>query len=231
MSAGLLFVTAPEADYKTINLLLLNLRVWEHDLDDQYRLVTTKNAFDLEISPAIFPDGSKNMGETSPPLHSSLENAWAGNTIEDVEGFCLDLCRTNEKDDNGITKPDNDGNMFIILDSQALEKREVVLALRANIWEGEDKDKYVALDKFMKIRVPWEALWSVWVNLDLADMNWEEFTEDGYTEDGDERDIGNDSSPDDCWYAYRSSGDCGINEKDRKRRDDLITHMREKGQI
>jgi hypothetical protein len=230
MSAGLLFVTAPEADYKTINLLLLHLRVWEHDLDDQYRFVTTKKAYDLEISPVIFPDGSKNMGETSPPLDSSLENAWAGNTIEDVEGFCLDLCRVNEKDDNGM-KPNNDGNMFIIVDSQALEKREVVLASRASIWEGHNDDEYVALDKFMKMRVPWEALWTVWINLDLANVNWEEFTEDGYTEDGDEREIGRDSSPEDCWYAYRSSGDEDISEKDRKRRDDSINRMREKGQI
>lgn len=230
MSAGLLFVTATEADYKTINLLLLHLRAWEHDLDDQYRLVTTKNAYDLEISPAIFPDGSKNMGETSPPLDSSLENAWAGNTIDDVEGFCLDLCRANVENDSKM-KLDNDGNMFIILDSQALGKREVVLALQANIWEGDDDDEYVALDKFMKMRVPWEALWDVWINLDLVNMNWEEFTEDAYTEDGDEREIGPDSSPEDCWYTYRSFGGDDISEEDRKRRDDLINCMREKGQI
>lgn len=213
MSAGLLFVTAPQADHKAINLLLLHLRDWEYDCGDQFRIVTTKNAYDLEISPAFLPSGDKNIGETSPPVESNLDNAWAGATIEDVEGFCLDIERANE---NGDNKSEDEASMFIIVDSEALEKRECVLASRANIW-GDD-DEPVWLEKFTKMRVPWEELYAIWVNLELANMNWEEFTLEG-----EEKEIGLDSSPEDCWYEHRSvSEGADMSEKIRKRRDDEV---------
>jgi hypothetical protein len=83
-TTGLLFVTAPEADYKAVNLLIHHLRDWEYfnDANDglNFHLVTTKNAYDLELAP-----GSNHLDATPPALDATLDNGWAGATLKDVE--------------------------------------------------------------------------------------------------------------------------------------------------
>jgi hypothetical protein len=44
--SGFLFVTAPEADYKAVNLLLHELGNWGYnDGESDFKVITTKNAF------------------------------------------------------------------------------------------------------------------------------------------------------------------------------------------
>jgi hypothetical protein len=194
MSTGLLFVTAPEADYKLINLMLLHLRDWQYGSGDGFKLVTTKNAYDLE----------SDTTSTSPPLSSSsLDNAWAGAALEDVEGFCMDL----------------DETMYVVVDSTGAQAHSCILGHRAIDAEAEE---FIQLDRFDKMRVPWEKLYSPWCNLEIANMDFEEFTQEG----------GGGGEGEDGWFTFQdvTEGD-DLCEESRAERDREIQRFRDAGHI
>ena len=91
---GLLFVTAPEADHKAINRILLYLRDWEYEAGDCFKFVTSKNFRDLEL-----PPGSEKgvIDATSPPVDNTLitNNEWKNASLAYVEEYCIDLDKKN----------------------------------------------------------------------------------------------------------------------------------------
>jgi hypothetical protein len=198
MSTGLLFVTAPEADYKLINLMLLHLRDWEYGSGDRFTLVTTKNAYDLESETV----------ETSPPLSSSSpDNAWAGAALEEVEAFCMDLARDKEN-----LKKHSDGTLYVVVDSTGAQAYSCILGHRA----------YDTEDRFDKMRIPWDKLYSPWCNLDIANMNFEEFTQEG--DDG--------GAGEDGWFTFQNvMGDDYLSDENRGKRDREIQRFRDAGHI
>jgi hypothetical protein len=108
--AGLLFVTAPEADFKIINHALLCMRDWEESNVelDVLRLVTDRAA-------------TQNHGIGTPlSLKSLPENVWTGATLEDITTYCLSLnCDDDEHPGASV---------FVFIDSEGLKNRTCVLA-------------------------------------------------------------------------------------------------------
>jgi len=213
MSTGLIFVTAPEADYKLINLMLLQIRDWEYGAHDRFKIVTTKNAYDLESDSA----------ETSPPLSSSsLDNAWAGAALEDVEGFCLDLARDVEN-----LKRNLDASLYVVVDSAGAQAHSCILGRRAHSYD-EEEDVVSSLDRFDKMRVPWEKLYVPWCNLDIANMDFEDFTLEA--DDGGEGEDG--------WFTFKAvmEGDDptksdDLSDESRGKRDREVQRFRDAGHI
>jgi hypothetical protein len=114
-TTGLLFVTAPEADYKAVNLLIHHLRDWEYfnDANDglNFHLVTTKNAYDLELAP-----GSNHLDATPPALDATLDNASGLFIVVDAAGFEKREAIICERDVKEPDEDDEDGE-FENLDS------------------------------------------------------------------------------------------------------------------
>jgi hypothetical protein len=112
--AGLLFVSAPEANFKTINYALLCMRNWEESDGelDVLRLVTDRAA-------------TQNHEDGTPlPLKSLPENLWTGATLKDIENCCLSLnCGDNEHPG---------ANFFVAIDSKGLKNRTYVSASMPN---------------------------------------------------------------------------------------------------
>lgn len=215
MSTGLLFVTAPEADYKAINEILLHLRDWEYGGGaDRFRLVTTKNAYDLDGPATPLRPRTQAADETSPRLSSDLDNTWAGAALEDVEAFCLDLARDTSEQSNRYNS-----SLYVVVDSTDLQARSCILGERA---VDEEAEEFTWLDSFNKMRIPWDKLYLTWCNLDIANMNFEEFTQE--EEDGGEGVDG--------WFTFKdiSDGD-DLSEDNRRKRDREIQRFRDKGHI
>jgi hypothetical protein len=214
MSTGLLFVTAPEADHKLINSLLLHIRDWEFGSGDRFKLVTTKNAYDLEDGPEKTSSAAtQNPDETSPPLSSSPDNGWAGAALEDVEAFCMDLMRDEELGTS------YHAGQFVVVDSTDVQAHTCILGHRAIDEEAAD---FAYLDRYNKMRVPWDKLYSPWCNLDIANMNFEEFTQ--------EEDDGRPGV--DGWFTFRDimEGD-DLSADNRRKRDREIQRFRDAGHI
>ncbi|KAM0720107.1 hypothetical protein Q7P37_004243 [Cladosporium fusiforme] len=215
MSTGLLFVTAPEADHKSINLILLQIRDWGYGSGDSFKLVTTKNAYDLDVSP-INPHG--RLEPTSPPLDSRFENAWAGASLEDVEAFCLDLKREGPLPYNA--------SLYIMVDSEGLQALNGVLGKQASDFEA---DKFRYLDVYNKMRIPWDQVYMVWCNLDISNMDFEEYTKEieaGVDEDG------NVGVAPGGWFSFEDGfGDDFFVKEDKERRDKEIEQFRQDGLI
>ncbi|GAB7333785.1 hypothetical protein MBLNU13_g05304t2 [Cladosporium sp. NU13] len=161
--SGYLFVTAPEADYKAVNLLLHELSNWGYnDGESDFKVITTKNAYDFER-----PAGSYRLEVTLPDLDSTFSNAWAGSSLKDVEDFCLDVLRAA---DSGADAP----SLFVVVDAAGFEGRNAIVVERAI--DDEDED-FKQIDSFVKMRVPWDEVNSVWCNLHIANMSFDEFGE------------------------------------------------------
>jgi hypothetical protein len=168
--AGLLFVTALEADFKIINHALLYMRDWEESNGelDVLRLVTDRT-------------GTQNHQDGTPlPLKSLPENVWTGATLEDVETYCLSLdCGDDEHPG---------ASLFVVIDSEGLKNRTCVLA---SMPDEHYETPGTFRGRYDKIRLPWDEFYAVWCNLDISNMNFEEFVEE---ESGDGH----------GWYTYQS---------------------------
>jgi hypothetical protein len=168
--AGLLFVTAPEADFKIINHALLCMRDWE-ELNgelDVLRLVTDRAA-------------TQNHNDGTPlPLKSLPENVWNCATLEDIETYCLSLSCGDDEHPGA--------SLFVVIDSEGLKNRTCVLA---SMPDEHYENSGTFRGRYDKIRLPWDELYNVWCNLDIANMNFEEFVEE---EHGDDQ----------GWFTYQS---------------------------
>jgi hypothetical protein len=196
--AGLLFVTAPEANFKIINHALLCMRDWEESVGelDVLRLVTNRAA-------------TQNHEDGTPlPLKSLPENVWTGTTLEDIETYCLSLnCGDDEHPG---------ASLFVVIDSKGLKNRTCVLAsMPDEHYETPGNFR----GRYDKVRVPWDDLYVIWCNLDIANMNFEEFVEE---EHGDDQ----------GWFTYQSiHEDEDENKAGLERRDLQVESLRRQGYI
>lgn len=190
--SGLLFVTA-ELDHKQLNTILLYLRDWEYGSGDRFTLITTRNA-------AAVISEVKEVKETSPPVPEDLSNEWIGSTLNEIESFVLDLSRNSD----GYI-----GGQFVVIDEEGLPSKTCILGDRVY---DDEADPPARTDKFNKMRLPWDEAYIIWCNLELANMGFEEFTD----EDGDEN----------GWYAFRSINDGpALSEENEKKRNDDIARI------
>jgi hypothetical protein len=166
-----LFVTAPTADFKVINRLLVYLRDWEDGSGDTFHLQTRDRTGD-EVSIAV-PGTS-----TAATFH----NAWAGASIEDVEAFAAhtDVSFFVVLDEQGVTdhtvlcmdKPGSDNDETDSQDGEDEEQQERRPVIRDMKPNGE------ALLRFNKVRMPWHGAYLFCANIGEANMGFEEFCDE-----------------------------------------------------
>jgi len=149
---GLLFINAPECTHKHINEVLVYLNDWEYENYHAFKLVSTKNAYDLDL-----PHGTEegqDLDGTVPPVDPDTENAWAGAELSDIEAFCRDLERHSA---NGVNP-----ELYILVDSAGLHDKTCVLGMRVEDgWYAESKTM-IHLDHFRRFRMPWDEAYLTW---------------------------------------------------------------------
>lgn len=217
MSSAFLFVTAPEADYKAVNLLLHELSNWAYnDGEADFKLIATKNAYDFEL-----PAGTYRLEPTLPTLDSTFTNAWAGSSLKDVEDFCLDVLHA---EDAGADGP----SLFVVVDAAGFESRNAILFERAVDEEDED---FKSLDSFVKMRMPWDEVNNAWVNLSIANISFDELGElkedegdDGGEGEGVDLEIG------DGWHEYEPMGG-DLSEETTKRKEKALQRLKDGGHV
>jgi hypothetical protein len=211
--SGYLFVTAPEADYKAVNLLLHELSNWGYnDGESDFKLITTKNAYDFER-----PAGTYRLDVTLPTLDTTFNNAWAGSSLKDVEDFCLDVLHAG---DSGADEP----SLFVVVDAAGFEGRNAIVVERAVDEEAED---FKQLDSFVKMRIPWDEVNSAWCNLNIANISFDELGEpkdDDADGEGDQGESGN------GWHDYEPMGG-DLNEKNAKRKQKALQRLKDVGRV
>jgi hypothetical protein len=197
--AGLLFVTAPEADFKKINHALLCMRDWEESDGslDVFKLITDKAT-------------TQNDNKGTPlPLQSTPQNVWTGADLKDIESYCITL-----KSSDDAHKA---ANLFICLDSAGLETKTCILCSLPDAYY-DDPGSFCG--RYDKVRVPWDDVYMIWCNLDIANMNFEEFVEE---EDGDDQ----------GWFRYQSIYE--DDDDDRKealeKKDREVSRWKQQGYI
>lgn len=207
--SGLLFVTAPEADHKIINRLLLHLHDWEYESGDNFKLITTRSIESLRKAPTEPVGVTAQFKPTEAPVDVDLRNAWAGATLEEVEAFCLALDK--EEDFQSA-----DTHLFVVLDADGLKDKTCVFGERVIDW---DSDPLVYPEEFNRARVPWYQVYLSWCNLHISNIGWDEMMMEDDAEDVEDR-----------WWTYNTS-DSGeyLSQKNKKKRDDAISELRREG--
>ncbi|KAK5112393.1 hypothetical protein LTR62_004356 [Meristemomyces frigidus] len=83
---------------------------------------------------------------------------------------------------------------------------------------GYDDDADEEKDSFARVRVPWTEVYPVFCNLDIANMDFEDFaeTEEDVDEDG-------------CFPYVSSSSE--LDDRTRKRKDELLEQLKQDGSL
>lgn len=153
------FVIASNMDHKTMNHFFLDVYDWEFGSGARFGMVDTKNAYEIEDR------FSSNTEDPELPGYYTGENfssPWAGASLQDIEAFCIDAAKTSER---------KEPYLFLVLDDQDIQDETVILLQR------QMNDACELKDSFDKVRMPWQSVYSMWCNLDIANMNFEEFCE------------------------------------------------------
>lgn len=156
------------------------------------------------------PSGADELEPTLPSFDDKVDNSWAGESLEDVESFCLDICRSSSGKDIG---PD----LFILVDSAGFQNENAIICERARGGEGVD---YESLDSWNKIRLPWVAVWACWCNL---------FSGNAFLEDQGERQW----SEDECegaWYMFWDY-DSSLHEEGSRMKNEAFESLKSEGRI
>nr|OQO27151.1 hypothetical protein B0A51_05146 [Rachicladosporium sp. CCFEE 5018]OQO28593.1 hypothetical protein B0A51_05412 [Rachicladosporium sp. CCFEE 5018] len=202
---GLLFLTAALLDHKRLHLALTTLRDWQFDSgSSNFHLVRSRNAYEVEADP---------LPPTLVPLPQNFENAWTNATIPNLESYMLEITR-------GLGETTNAGTptaQFIVIDEEGLRNGTVVLLERHVDDDVDDEDDIVLTDKLDKVRLPWEKVHSMFVNLDLANMDFRDFTD---WQEGDAE----------GWFEYVDFGD-DLPEKEREELEREIERLRGEGLV
>lgn len=212
MSTCLLFVTAPEADHKAVNLLIHHLSDWEYNKGElTFSLVTTKNAYDLEL-----PPGVNSLDATPPSLDSTFDNSWSGASLKDVEDFCLDMIHTGDHSDIAPC-------LFVVVDSAGFLAQNAILVEQA---VGEEDEDFVMLDSFVKMRLPWTETYINWCGLSVANSDFDEMGE-RRADSGEGEEAGGEQG----WYSYHEGQATDLNEKEAKRKEKAFKRLKDEGRV
>lgn len=208
MSAvGLLFVTAPSADNKAINRLLLHLRNWNFGGDDTFHIVPTK---DMATFKSALESGSVDPTDPPCPDDITTTHQWQNASLEEVESFVLNLDNSNLPDEVNANV-----GIYVLLDDKGLQDKTCIVGERA--WDDEAENR---LDVYEKARVPWEEVHAMWANLDIANMNFDDFCD---------QDQGRDEN---YWWRWEDSeigAGIGIDEGARPLRDEALKKLEFEG--
>lgn len=147
-------------------LLIQDFR-FTNDLDSNWVLLSSSTLPDETPKPTV------------PPLLDFNENDFAGSTFEDINKFL----RTNEAKLEALHIATKN---WVIIDQKALDT-ETCLVVEQLYYYNEEQDTGQFLpDEFRAARVPLTFAWSMYTNLDISNMGFEDFVDEkaGIQEDG-----------------------------------------------
>lgn len=194
MSNKLIIITADQIDIKIINKLILTLRDWEFGEESHW-----DNCTILRTTEDIM---SKEHETDKPPLQELPTIEFRGKSVQEVETLLL----TKHKE-GAIDAP-----LFLILDDEGVEKETIIVAQRA-INMSEEADAPLYLDRIDKVRVPWIEADSMWGNLDIGNLGFEEFC------------VEDEAVDDDGWFKYRGIMGEQYYEKFVGKRDGMLREL------
>ena len=197
---GILYVISSSADHRIVNALLLHIRDWEYGMGDSFALITTSTT-----------NSATDIKPTSPPLHSFTNNTWANRSIEAIESFHLALKHSN---------------LYVVLDEEGIESQTCILGHQAMVQDPETRT-WKRTERFQKSRVPWDELYMTWCNIDVANMDFEDFVRERDTEGGGR---GGDENE---WFEYvnHSAEWKDLSEANTKLRDAELERLRVAGLV
>ncbi|KAJ7701380.1 hypothetical protein B0H17DRAFT_1195183 [Mycena rosella] len=156
MSNWAVFLAATRASRKALNrtlVLLQDFEYSEYPVDSSWKLITSK---ELPAGP---------FAATALPVPEIARNAFAGMSLAEINTFGADLSA---------------GNWFIV-DQKGLETSTCLVCDQyhdSGEEDGdEDEDKEGIKDMFRACRIPYEEANSMMVNLDIANMGFEDFVD------------------------------------------------------
>ncbi|KAI1879207.1 hypothetical protein JX265_002161 [Neoarthrinium moseri] len=192
MQAGKIVITTKGVDAKLINRLLLYVRDWEFGFEgswDRQRILRTRDEVFAADLPVDIPP-VHDVGDGRAAASESFENQWEGLSIEEVEKYML------SHDEGG-----DNTSLILVLDDKGRHDQTLIVAMRAY---NPDEDT-LYLPEYDKVRVPWQEVHSMWTNLDMANMNFDEFCDEEIGADGNR------------WWTYKPTFDedhyAGVAEK------------------
>ncbi|KAK8088810.1 GroES-like protein [Apiospora hydei] len=126
---------------------------------------------------------AKGPGEspvTDPDLRPPISNAWAGASLSAIETFAEAVW--NPGSANAIM-PD----LYLVVDEEGLAGKNCIVAQRICSFEenpsGGCETHLAGVHDYNRVRVPWDGAGTVFVNLSIANLGFEDFVEYDFDKD------------------------------------------------
>ncbi|KAJ7141584.1 hypothetical protein C8R46DRAFT_1013442 [Mycena filopes] len=165
------FVTAPKCPTKALNramLLIQDFEFGDYPKDNRWTLLTSKEA-PSEAPPAT----------ALPVADISAANAFAGCSLAEINTFI----RANEE---FMRKMDVSAGDWLVIDQKGLETSTCLVCEQVYDPDADEAGENGMTGAFRACRLPYERAWSMSVNLEIANMDFEDFVDEdaGEQEDG-----------------------------------------------
>ncbi|KAK8082351.1 GroES-like protein [Apiospora saccharicola] len=158
--AGVLLITAPSADTKAMNRAIVHLHSYPGYFPS-LKLVLSDQLEDLKT--LGFSEGAESPF-TKPDIRPPTSNAWAGASLSTIETNALD--RT----------------LYLVIDDEGLQDQTRIVAERITSFEekpsGECEAHRSGVHGYDRVRMPWSRATSMFNNLAIANIGFEDFIED-----------------------------------------------------
>ncbi|EED12331.1 conserved hypothetical protein [Talaromyces stipitatus ATCC 10500] len=165
------FLTAPEVNIKALNkalLLLQDFQFAEEIPCSNWFLMTSKDMPTGKLQPTTPPHDPDGL----------FKNEFAGMSMDEINDFLWDNTERFEK--AGLTC-----YTWLIIDVKGLETDTSLVAQRVFEYD-EDTETGSHVKSFRAARLPYERVWDMYCNLDVANMDFEDWVDEsgGIQEDG-----------------------------------------------
>ncbi|KAJ7123553.1 hypothetical protein C8R44DRAFT_620998 [Mycena epipterygia] len=204
MTNWAVFVTAPRASPKALNRAFLLIQDFEFSVypdDSTWTLLTSK---ELPVTPP--------MATCLPLPDISGTNDFTAMSFAEINAFV-------RAHDTGLQDLDFSTGNWVIIDRKGLET-STCLVCEQYYNSGEEGGEEGMTDEFRACRMPYEWAHSVFVNLDIANMGFEDFVDEdaGQQEDG-------------SWKWASFPPDTDVKEKSEAdiKRDEALRELRDGG--
>lgn len=167
--ASLLFITAPSADTKAMNRALVHLHSYP-GYSPSLKLVLSDHLEDFKA--VGFGEGTESPF-TEPDISPPISNAWAGASLSTIETFVKDAW---DLESNAI-----DRTLYLVIDDEGLRAKTCIVAERICSFEeppsGGLETRWSGVHDYNRVRMPWNRATSMFNNLSIANMGFEDFVE------------------------------------------------------
>ncbi|KAA8647652.1 hypothetical protein EYZ11_004809 [Aspergillus tanneri] len=162
-----IILSAENASVKKVNKAILLMEDYEYGCDHSWALLRDAS---LPKNPTIVPASIPPL-DVNEDTFTSANNSFCGKTADQIHDFI-------QENESKLSKMDLTVSHWVIIDEKGLEAETCLVC--ENTEDDEDVE-----EPYRMARLPWSQAWAMFSNLDIANMDFDEWVDEEAMRDED----------------------------------------------